>query len=361
MGEVEHFLKTFEFRVGSAYAWEMPFTAIFYAGIKFIFNDFYIYAIRIFQGILLIINAFLVYKISFKIFKDEIIANISFFIMLFYPFFVFYSGLLLSETLFIHFLILAFYFVYNYNEKEDKKSFFLAILCFAFATCTKATLTFLPPIIMAGLVFFKYYNVKKTLKVFVVSFLLYSAFMSVWWVRNYYHLNALVFFTTSSGANLYLGNNRANKEAGIDWVEDIDKKETRKISSIKNEVLRNKAYSDSAKEFILNNPLHFVKMSFKKLKRFYNPFMNSKEYKEQPFYNYLAFISFFPVLVFFILGIFVYRKKFKYLVPIYILVLYFTAIHMVIISSLRYRLPIEPFMIVLAVATVFYFYKKAFK
>ena len=135
IGEAITLSKTGEFwTFGSSRAWEMPLTAIVYS----LFYDVtqnevgLIYSVRVFQSLLLIIQALLISKILLIIFNNKKAANIALFAMLFYPFFVFYQGLLLSENIFITLLIVSFYYLYlwrNYGFKLDKY-FVLTIFSF---------------------------------------------------------------------------------------------------------------------------------------------------------------------------------------------------------------------------------------
>jgi NADH:ubiquinone oxidoreductase subunit K len=59
-------------------------------------------------------------------------------------------------------------------------------------------------------------------------------------------------------------------------------------------------------------------------------------------------ISFTPVLILFVIGLVVSWKRRGELIYLYLLVLHTTAINLAFVSSLRYRLPLEPFMIVVA-------------
>jgi len=49
-----------------------------------------------------------------------------------------------------------------------------------------------------------------------------------------------------------------------------------------------------------------------------------------------------------LIGELLWRRTARALLPIYLLIGYFTLVHVVTIASLRYRLPIEPFLIVMA-------------
>ena len=361
LSEAVKFAKTNEFWTGQNRAWEMPLTAVIYGIFYKIVGtkSALIITVRIFQSLLLIFNAFLIYKISYIIFKNKIISFIAFIIMLFYPFFIYYQALLLSETIFITILLLAFYYIYKWYENNFKldKNFILANLFLVIGLYSKATLTILPPFLMSGFYFFNKFNLKKSFKIFVYSFLIWGVLLSPWWIRNYMIFNKFVLFTTSSGSNLYLGNNSFNKDGGCDWSKDVDKNFVIKVRKLP-EIERNKVFKQKAIKFMEENPDKVLDLMWLKLKRFYNIEFNNKNLRKSKL-NYISIFSYGSVFILFLISIILNIKNWQKLSAIYILFIYFTLIYTLIISSLRYRLPLEPFMILLASYSIYYFYEKA--
>lgn len=348
--EAVHFASTLEFRVGADKAWEMPLVGVFYGAIYYFIGSEQglIYAVRFLQSIMLIFQAFLISSISYMALRDNMAAKIAFVWVLFYPFFVYYQGLLLSETIFITLLIASFYFLYKWKESEfEGGNLYLFLLFSVAAIYTKATTAFLVPLLAPAFVLFAKKDIRKSLKILVISCLVYMTLLSPWWVRNYVLLDSFVPFTTSSAYNLYLGNNPANKHGGCDWSIDVDREEVASMREGRSELERSSLFKSKAKDFIAQNPDRFLELAWMKFKRFYNITPNAESFNSG-FYKWVSVFTFGPVLFLFVLGVFVSIRKFNYLVPIYALIAYFTLIHMIVISSLRYRVPIEPFMIIVA-------------
>jgi hypothetical protein len=69
-------------------------------------------------------------------------------------------------------------------------------------------------------------------------------------------------------------------------------------------------------------------------------------------YRIVSAVSFGPVLFFSILSAIVWRRRLVVAAPILLLVTYLTLLHTITIASLRYRLPLEPFLIAMAAAPV---------
>lgn len=351
LNEAIKFATIGEFWTEDSRAWEMPLTAIIYGYIYDIFHhtESTIIAIRVMQSLLLMLQASLIYKIALILFRKKEVAFISFIIMLFYPFFVYYQALLLSETLFITLFIISFYFLYRWYEEGFRLSiyFILTNIFFTLTIYSKGTLSILPPLLISIFYFLNTYNFKTTIKIFGYSLMLYMIVMSSWWVRNYTIFDKFIPFTTSSSMNLYLGANEKNEFAGVDWSKDVDIDFVNKVNSIEDERQRSHIYKQKAFEFIKNDTRQYMKLMWLKFKRFYNFTFNADSFSSI-YYNLLSIFSYGIVMIFALITSIWTIKEWKKLSAIYIVIGYYTLIHIVYIASLRYRLPIEPLLILLA-------------
>jgi len=345
------------FYTGDSRAWEMPLTGVIYGTLYKIFGtkEMLIASARVLQSLFLIVSALLVYKISLLIFKDKLISTLAFIIVLFYPFFVYYQGLLISETIFITLLLSGFYYIYRWYENGFKfdKYLFLANLFLILSLYSKASMTILPPFLLGGFAFLNRVGFKSSLKIFLISFSIWIAMLSPWWIRNYLLLDRFVLFTTSSGSNLYLGNNSSNLYGGCDWACDVNKTLVAKIRALP-EVEEDLAFKKEAVRFIYEHPKRFFELMYLKFKRFYNIEFNNKALRESHF-NIIVILSYGSIFILFLISIPLTIKRWRELSAIYILFFYFTLLYTVTISSLRYRLPLEPFMIIMASYTLAYF------
>jgi len=343
------FSETGEFWTFNYRQWDMPGVAIIYSVIASFFPEEkeFILATRLFQSILLLLNAFMLFKISYLLFKSKLASFFTFTVVLFYPFFIYYQGLILSENLFIFFLILGFYSIFLWAEKGFSldRYFVGSILFLTLSVYMKATLTILPPLLITFFYFLNHLKIVSTLKILVLSSLFYAVIMSPWWIRSYELFDKVVPFTSTSFMNMYLGNNPKNMNGGCDWGSDA---EIRLFSTYEmSELDYMNIYTEATKTFIKNNPERFVELMWLKFKRFWNIVPNHENYSSGK-YKYLSLMSYGLILLLSIISFFIYYKKFKNLVPIYVLFFYFTFVHIITIASIRYRLPIEPFLIVIA-------------
>ena len=347
IGEAIAFAQTGEFHIDGDRAWEMPLLGVLYGAIYSIAGtqSGLIAAARCLQALALVAMAWFAADLARRLFAQRAAAVLAFIGVLVYPMFVAFQALLLSETLFMALLTAAVWSLYRWAEAPrslHRIAIYAAVM--AAATYTKASLTWLPlllPLFLGGVVPWR-----DALRAFAVTALVYAALLSPWWIRNAQLFGEPVMFTTSSGSNLYLGNNRANLDAGVDWTSDVERSFVDSTQPLP-EVERDRRYSRRALEYIAAEPSRFVRDMARKLKRFWNIFPNHEAYQQGP-YRVIIAASYGPALVLAVWGMWIYRARWRVLLPIYALFAYLTLVHTVTIASLRYRLPLEVFLVVFA-------------
>lgn len=348
------FVQTGNFVANGQRAWEMPGTALFFSVFVSLFNDTHaaIIPIRLVQASLLFSQAVLTGKIAEYIFEDSLAGLCAFAMTAYYPFFLYYQGLLLSETLFNTWLVAAIASLYWWRARKFSIDIAFVFTCvfFALATYTKATLTLLPPILIAAMTLGAR-DWRLTARAFFISALVYAVLLTPWWIRNYSLLDAFVPFTTGATQNLYLGNNPNNQTGSANWLTDVNPDVVTRLVGISGEVDRQRAFGREASEYIFANPQAFVHGMGLKFLRFWNVVPNAEEFNGLT-YRLLSLASFAPTLVLSIICVVIWRRKLLLFAPLLLLFAYFTVLHTITIASLRYRLPLEPFLIALASAPV---------
>lgn len=355
LGSARHLLATGAFRVGNDVAWEMPGTALFFAALLHFFPDAALPAVRTAQAVLVGLQSICIGVLASLVFQDRRAAIVAALIAGFYPYIVFTQGLALSETLFDALMVAGFLCLYLWRSRGARIDGLmgLTLMVLVFATLTKATLTVLPPLLMAaGAVGVQ--PLGGIARILAVTAALYCLLMSPWWLRNYAALGAFVPFTTSATHNLYMGNSRHNPNVGTygpalpaDWSfhRGVD------LAAIPGELDRSRAYRDAAIETIVADPRDFLRRAWIKLTTYWNLLPNAPQF-QAPVYRIVGLLSFGPVLLFTLVCLFQQRSQIALLLPFYLIVAYFTALHVITIASIRYRLPLEPLMIVLAAAPI---------
>jgi len=162
------------------------------------------------------------------------------------------------------------------------------------------------------------------------------------WAHQYSKYGEFIRLNLADGIVLYSGNNYLNHSGGGIVGADVD---MRRFNDIENPVLKNRAMIDEALSFIVNNPSNFIVMGFKKFFRFWRLWPYAKEYSGVS-HVLISMLSFGLILFTSILYLIEFGKKhFRLLSPFLITIIYLSLIHSITIGSIRYRFPIEPFLI----------------
>jgi 4-amino-4-deoxy-L-arabinose transferase-like glycosyltransferase len=286
-----------------------------------------------------VLSIWLMYLTSAFIFKDRIAALSSAAIAAIYPHFVFYSVSGLTEVFYTFLLLLSIFLFY-------KKYIVLGIIISILGLLVKPSLDFLNPILVFMFVIFVHkMDWRKAFKYLGIYFISYIIIMSPWWIHQYQKYDSFVRLSLGDGVVLYTGNNPLNKSGG--GINGVDVDETI-FNQIDSPIDRNIAQKNEAIKYIIENPIQFVKMSGVKFKRFWRLWPYAEEYTQW----YIIFISILSYGVVLLLSLgFLFRNSKKYvekLSPIFALFVYLTLVHMITIGSIRYRFPLEPFLIIFA-------------
>lgn len=322
-----------------ALAVRMPLYSIFLSGIYFIFGKSNLLAVRIIQAFISAFTCVLIYFIATSVFRDnrhkEKISRIAALISAFYPFFIYYSGAILTETLFIFLTCLIILFL-------SKKKFFLTGIFLGLAILCRAETLLFSFLMVVGLFFFV--PPKNALKNSLIILVIMFVILSPWITRNYMLFGKFVPLSTTGGWTFWEGNNPWNKTGGpcqpLPGVPEI---------SNMNEVERDAFLKAKTVEEIKKDPKRIFRLSVKKFFRFWNIKLNTTDPNySSPRNNILSILSFGPVLMLSIIGFISSFWNKKNLIFIYLLIFYIMSINLIFVSSIRYRLPIEPYLIIFA-------------
>lgn len=354
VSEAIAFAQTHEFHVWGHRALEMPLVGLFYGVIYAVAGTepLLIASARCIQAVLLVMQAWLCADIARRLFKDAAATPVAFLMVLGYPILVAFQSFLLSEAIFTFLLVLAMWCLYGWAEEPQRKSWLVAyVIVMACATYAKASLTVLP-IVLPGLLLLsrRVVSARQIFASLCVVAILYAACLSPWWFRNYQVFGEPVWFTTSSGAQLYLGNNPGNRSGGNDWREDVEHGFV-SDNARRPELERDRNYLSRASAYIAAEPLRFLMNAGRKFIRYWNVIPNHELYRRGP-YAWIIALSYGPILFLALMAVWLHRRKWKLFVPIYAVIAYFTLLHSATIASLRYRVPLEPLLIVLAAGAI---------
>lgn len=286
------------------------------------------------------VTIWLVYELSLALFEDRQTALVAALATAIYPYFIFYAVVGLTETLFITLLLAAYLSWY-------RGWFTVAAICAVLSILTRPTFDLLAPLLVIYFaLFIRRLSYAETAKRVAGYALIYIALMTPWWIHNYHTYGTFVRLHLGANLTLYGSNNPHNQSGGVsDVTQDFTE-----FEKIADPIARDHAYGDAAIRYITEDPVRFIKLAELKFMRFWRPWPFAEDYRT-PLYIFGSVISFLPVLMLaFLYFVFFARNNFVKIVPLVAFIGYLTLVHMVMVGSIRYRLPLEPFLIVFAAA-----------
>jgi len=190
------------------------------------------------------------------------------------------------------------------------------------------------------------FSIGAAIKKVIVYAAMYCILMTPWWLHNYEAYGEFVRLNLGGGIALYSANNPSNRTGGL----DVTLKESAPFDHITNPVARDKAFQRAAIANIENDPKSFLIQALKRFERFWYPWPYAEQYSSLK-YKIISLCSFVPILLLAFVFLFLYgHSNFRRIAPLLLFGAYLTAIHMLFPGSLRYRLPLEPFLIIFAAA-----------
>ena len=289
-----------------------------------------------------------VHALTLAVFGDRLAALLAALMTACYPPFIFISIVGLSESLFITLVLLSFLFWY-------RRSFTPAVIFAVLAVLTRPVFdVFAPLLVLLFALVVHGMSLKQASGRLFAYVAIYCALMTPWWLANYQEYGQFVRLTAGGGTQLYAGNNPLNKTGGALVGEDYDMKD---FLGIPNLADRDRAAGAAAIAYIRRNPAHFIELAWLKFVRVWRP------WPVNPGYSGIGILlvtagSYLPVLVLALVGIAMKRRNWRRLSPIYAFAGAYTLVHMVMAGTIRYRLPLEPFLIIFAAIALSEFWRE---
>jgi 4-amino-4-deoxy-L-arabinose transferase-like glycosyltransferase len=262
-----------------------------------------------------------------------------------YPPLVFYASLFCTETLFVFLLCL---WALLWFLAEGRRNSALWIACgfvFGLACLTRSSLAgFLP---VAALAVWGRTGRRGWAPCLLLC-LGAGLPLGAWAVRNYGIHRAWVPLTTESGYTLWA----ANREGTTGGGEcPLPPRETWPRFAGKSEVERDREFRRMGWEAVAHRSTgEQALLMARKVARFWRPWPHGEHVGRAA--AVMSGVSFVPLFLAAAAGAWMTRARWRDLGILYLLAVYFTVVHMVFMAVMRYRLPIEAFLLVLAGAVV---------
>jgi 4-amino-4-deoxy-L-arabinose transferase-like glycosyltransferase len=310
-------------------------------------------AVRIAQAILDSFLCILIYVLCKKLFGN-IVGLIASFSSAFYTVFIKGTPKFLTETLFIFFLLCVILFIYKAREEFNYKNLTILGSGVAIVAFIKGIMLLFLPFLVLILILTRYYSflsleeLVKKIGVLLIAFLIP---VSIWTYRNYRVYNAFVPISTQGGYALYdCYFPKDGKIFGVNVMDD----NVRYAVSTGSQVEMSRYLTKKTLEFIRQQPLKVMKLEFLKILYFWAPFDWEMMGVGKGVYNY----QYVFMLPFSFLGMFLLLRKFNSHAPLYSPIVYFLLMSLIFYGSPRFRMVIEPYLIIFFALGIVRFFER---
>ncbi len=287
-----------------------------------------------------VLSVWCIARITREITGDALSGLLAALLWAVYPFSIFYAVTGLSETFFVALFLLGFL-------AYQRGSFTFGSVAMVAAILTRPAVELLAPVLILTFALVVHrLSLNRALKHLAIFAAIYVVLISPWWWHNYEKYGRFVRLNLGSGIVLYSGNYAGNLDGGgVNFSIDVPG-----YYDIQDPVERDRTLRDAAVRFIIDNPGRFFELAGLKFLRLWRFWPYAAEYTSM-FLFIVSAASFLPVLLLSMVGaVWGVGRYGRKLIPIALFVGYTTAVHMVTIGSLRYRFPMEPFLVILASA-----------
>lgn len=285
--------------------------------------------------------------LAWVLFRDRTIALLAGWITALDPMNVVMSALILSEAPFCLAMILQLAFwikALRDPERLDYRSVCVAGLLAAAAIYFRPSWLYFVPLATLGGIVLSPWNFRPVLKSGLIISIVCALCLVPWWLRNYRVSGHFVSTTLQTGASLYDGlSPEATGASDMDFVEEFRNAEiqlTSQPSTLKEkmEYRLNQKMRQAAIDWAWKHPDLALKLARSKFFRLWN-FWPNEASLSNGLIKIVVFFSYSPVLFFGIIGaVRSIRKDFSVRL-LWIPAVYITALHIVFVSSIRYRAP----------------------
>ena len=347
--------------IGNQVFFRAPFYPYFLAVLYKIFAH-HLFLVRLIQHLIGSLSVVLIFLIAKKIF-DRKVAILASTIAATYWIFIYYEAELLLDFLLVFWSLLLIWFLLKaYENLKSSTWFFSGVILGLFAITRPNILIFLPFLLLWMILALRKQNPVLKISLFY-GWILIGMILIIFPItlRNFLVEKDPVLIASQGGINFFIGNNSKSDgmsaimpELGDDWEYSdcqfiAEKTLDRKLKP--SEV--SDFYYKRGWDFIFQHPAQSLILLIKKLYIFWNKFEISNNqniyfFKQYSVLSKILFLGFWVTGPLALLGIFLALKKGPQITLILLFIFsYMLSVIMFFVNS-RFRLPVLPFLIILA-------------
>ena len=162
-----------------------PVYSIFLSCLIFFKNSFIFF--RIIQSIIWVLSAYVFYELL-KFFFNKTLSLLGVVLYSFYPFFFYFSGVILPESIYTPVLVCFTYFLIRFSKNKELKSWIIISVIIAILIHLKVTSVSLMALLLIPFLYFRY--VRATYY-FILSIGIILILSTPYAIRNYYAFDKL--------------------------------------------------------------------------------------------------------------------------------------------------------------------------
>lgn len=336
---------------GFADTWRPPGYSVFLSIIFLLFGKSVV-IIRIINSVIGGLTCVTIFFIGKKIFSSAA-GKIASLLLCFYPYLIAYAGDLLSETFYTFLISIAVFFILICVEKPNLKNSIITGIIFGVTALVKATI--LPFFLFAcGWLWWKTKKIKTGLYAGIFTLIT----ISPWTLRNFIHYDRFILISPGY-QSLWIANNDHTMILETSGERDKPMAENY-VTPRQQEILKlprmesERIFKQEAIDWIKNNPGKFKWLVKRRLIHFWRlyPMM---AYKWQKIAATVTSGIYIPLCF---VGIILSIKNFSKTSLLIFLFIVYTLVHLPFAVVLRYRVPIDPYIIILASYTIHFIWIK---
>ncbi len=263
-------------------------------------------AVFIVQSIFSVLLAAATFAIGKMIF-GETVGLMSAFFTAFHPGFFYYDTFnLIPLSIDAFFIAFAVYLFMRFRDDLRPLNMALVGLVIGIGTLSRGIIGSLLPFLALYILLFLKRSLGDKIRAIAILFLAVFLTISPWLIRNHIVQKQFIFIASTTGENLWRGNNEHAIGTSLDaegnsifnlWPEDFREK----VFSM-NELEQKRFFEKEALGFIKNKPLEFLKLYFKKIRYFwwFSPQTGSLYARH---YAVIYRSIYYAIFLFFILGL----------------------------------------------------------